>query len=89
MGLAACRKDRIASSRKYGRLAHLGLHAAEEAAMGASGQAAAGVTVPDTKLARDAATGLVHHHSRRVWTATARHADTLPSQIGDGVRVRR
>jgi hypothetical protein len=39
-----------------------------------SGQAAAGVTVPDTKLARDAtelvresATGLVYHHSRRVF----------------------
>src|SRR5260370_268343 len=38
-----------------------------------SGQAAAGVTVPDTKLARDAtelvresATDLIYHHSRRV-----------------------
>jgi HD domain len=39
-----------------------------------SGQSAAGVTVPDTKLARDATelvrestTGLVYHHSRRVF----------------------
>jgi hypothetical protein len=39
-----------------------------------SGQTAAGVTVPDTKLARDATklvrestTGLVYHHSRRVF----------------------
>jgi hypothetical protein len=42
--------------------------------MPASGQAAAGVTVPDTKLAREATelvreatTGLVYHHSRRVY----------------------
>jgi hypothetical protein len=39
-----------------------------------SGQTAAGVTVPDTKLAREAtelvresATDLVYHHSRRVF----------------------
>src|SRR5437899_3542619 len=42
--------------------------------MSTSGQTAAGVTVPDTKLARDAtelvresATDLVYHHSRRVF----------------------
>ena len=42
--------------------------------MGYSGQSAAGVTVPDTKLARaatelvrDSATDLVYHHSRRVY----------------------
>jgi hypothetical protein len=42
--------------------------------MSTNGQTAAGVTVPDTKLARDAtelvraaATDLVYHHSRRVY----------------------
>src|SRR4051812_33173950 len=42
--------------------------------MGINGQSAAGVTVPDTKLARDATdlvraatTDLVYHHSRRVF----------------------
>ena len=42
--------------------------------MGSNGQAPAGVTVPDTKLAReatelvrDSATDLVYHHSRRVF----------------------
>jgi hypothetical protein len=42
--------------------------------MSANGQTAAGVTVPDTKLAgeatqlvREAATDLVYHHSRRVF----------------------
>jgi hypothetical protein len=46
----------------------------EEAAMSTNGQTAAGVTGPDTKLARDAtelvresATDLVYHHSRRVF----------------------
>src|SRR6266511_2340039 len=52
----------------------------EEAVMFIDGQTAAGVTVPDTKLARDATelvrestTDLVYHHSRRVWTAIALH----------------
>jgi HD superfamily phosphodiesterase len=42
--------------------------------MSTNGQTAAGVTVPDTKLARDAtelvresATDLIYHHSRRVF----------------------
>src|ERR1700693_2113246 len=46
----------------------------EEAAMSTNGQTAAGVTVPDTKLAREATelvrestTDLVYHHSRRVF----------------------
>src|SRR6202011_871885 len=46
----------------------------EEAMMSTNGQTAAGVTVPDTKLAREAtelvresATDLVYHHSRRVF----------------------
>src|SRR6201986_4126124 len=46
----------------------------EEAAMSTNGQTAAGVTVPDTKLAREATelvrestTDLVYHHSRRVY----------------------
>jgi hypothetical protein len=48
--------------------------------MSTSGQTAAGVTIPDTKLARDATdlvrdstTDLVYNHSRRVWTAIALH----------------
>src|ERR1700730_4971876 len=46
----------------------------EEAMMSTNGQTAAGVTVPDTKLAREATelvrestTDLVYHHSRRVF----------------------
>jgi hypothetical protein len=46
----------------------------EEAVMSTNGQIAAGVTVPDTKLAREATelvrestTDLVYHHSRRVF----------------------
>jgi hypothetical protein len=48
--------------------------------MSTNGQTAAGVTVPDTKLAREATelvrsstSDLVHHHSRRVfWLAVCR-----------------
>jgi HD domain len=50
------------------------LHATWEAMMVTSGQSAAGVTVPDTKLAseatelvRESVTDLVYHHSRRVF----------------------
>src|ERR1700722_5517477 len=46
----------------------------EEVAMYSNGQAAAGVTIPDTKLARDATelvrdstTDLIYNHSRRVY----------------------
>jgi hypothetical protein len=53
--------------------------------MATSGQTAAGVTVPDTKLAREATevvrestTGLVYHHSRRVfWFGSANVVDII------------
>jgi hypothetical protein len=77
--MAACRADRAAAVRNRDgeaarRATYPDFARHEEAVMSSSGQTAAGVMVPDTKLARDttelvreSTSDLIFHHSRRVF----------------------